>query len=129
MVECHNNAWQCYSLVSDRFDHFLTVHWFIISSAAQENTYICTVTGYFGAPAPLLPFISFFSTKNSTQKTDAVIMEGDAPLMNRELKGKPLMLVPEGTVVKIEDEQNGWVQVKLPNGREGWLQQNLVSRV
>ena len=56
-------------------------------------------------------------------------MEGDAPLMNRELKGKPLMLVPEGTVVKIEDEQNGWVQVKLPNGREGWLQQNLVSRV
>jgi tetratricopeptide (TPR) repeat protein len=73
--------------------------------------------------------LAFFSTKNSTQRSGAVIMEGDAPLMNRELKGKPLMLVPEGTVVKIEQEQNGWVQVKLPNGREGWLQQSLVIRI
>jgi len=72
---------------------------------------------------------AFFSAKNSVQDTGAVVMVNDAPLMNSEIKGAPLALVPEGTVVKIKSEKGAWDEVRLPDGRTGWLQQSLVEKI
>jgi hypothetical protein len=73
--------------------------------------------------------LALVATNNSTQTTGAVVMQNDAPLMNADLKGKPLLLVPEGTTVKIKNEKPDWVEVTLPDGRDGWLRQNLVTKI
>ena len=73
--------------------------------------------------------LGFYSANNSAQNSAAVVMEADAPLMNSDMKGKPTSLVPEGTVVKIMTEKSGWAEVRLPDGRAGWLQQNLINKI
>jgi hypothetical protein len=59
----------------------------------------------------------------------AIVMENDAPLMNNEQKGKPQSLVPEGTKVELVNEKTGWAEVRLPDGRRGWIQQNLLNKI
>jgi tetratricopeptide (TPR) repeat protein len=60
--------------------------------------------------------LAFFATKAGLEKTGAVVMEADAPL-------------PEGTVIKIKQEQGDWIEVILPDGREGWLRQDLIVKI
>ncbi len=73
--------------------------------------------------------LAYISAQNSIQNKGAVIIAGDAPLMKSGLTGKPLLQVPEGTVVKIKEEKGDWLQVRLPNGVTGWLQKSLVSKI
>jgi tetratricopeptide (TPR) repeat protein len=73
--------------------------------------------------------LGFSAAKSSTEHDTAVVMENDAPLMNGDQKGKPLMLVPEGTTVKILSEKGTWVEVSLPDGRNGWLQNDLIDKI
>jgi hypothetical protein len=56
-------------------------------------------------------------------------MVGDAPLMNAEQKGKPLALIPEATTVQIKSERGSWLEVALPDGRTGWLQQSVIEKI
>ncbi len=59
----------------------------------------------------------------------AIITENDAPLMNSEQKGKPMALIPEGTKVKVAGEKGMWVEVALPDGRNGWVLQAQLVRI
>jgi len=96
-------------------------------------------TGRANIP-PQLTGVLFFSficflilavgaAKNIEQNARAVVMQTDAPLMNNDLKGKPLALIPEGTTIKIISERNDWAEVSLPDGRNGWVQLNLVEKI
>ena len=76
-----------------------------------------------------LLLLAFFAAKNSILHTGAVVMVGDAPLMNNEQKGKPLALIPEGTTVKIKAERGNWVEVVLPDSRSGWLQLSAIEKI
>jgi len=93
-------------------------------------------TGLPSQTAGVLTFVFFcllimaiVSARNSDKNVGAVVMQNDAPLMNSDLKGKPLILVPEGTTVKMVSEKPGWVEVTLPDGRNGWLQQSLLEKI
>jgi len=45
------------------------------------------------------------------------------------MKGKPVTLVPEGTTVKVLDVKPNWAEVRLPDGRIGWLQMNVMEKI
>jgi len=72
--------------------------------------------------------LAFFASSNVAPHT-AVVMQADTPLMKPDLKGKPIILVPEGTTVKIESENGLWAEVTLPDGRSGWLQETLIDKI
>lgn len=76
-----------------------------------------------------LAILAFVSAQNSSRHTGAVVMVNDAPLMNSEQKGKPLALIPEGTTVKIRHDNGSWIEVALPDGRTGWLQQTAIEKI
>lgn len=73
--------------------------------------------------------LAYFSARNSVDHSSAVVMVGDAPLMNADLKGKPIVLLPEGTTVRIEGVHGAWLEVQLPDGRRGMLMQSLAERI
>jgi len=73
--------------------------------------------------------LAYASAMNNVKKMKAVVMENDAPLMNAEQKGKPMSLVPAGTTIEIKNEINGWAEVLLPDGRNGWLQENVLNKI
>ncbi len=73
--------------------------------------------------------LAYFSSVHNQQYDGAVVMFNDAPLMNPTLKGKPVTLVPEGTTVKVLDVKSNWAEVRLPDGRTGWLQMNVMEKI
>ena len=73
--------------------------------------------------------LAFFSAQNVGDSHKGVIMLNDAPLMNADMKGKPLSLIPEGTTVKINNTRGEYVEVILPDGRRGWVQQSLINKI
>ena len=87
------------------------------------------VPGILGFVCTCFLVLAFAAAQRTDQATAAVVMQNDAPLMNGEQKGKPLALVPEGTTVKIVSEKSNWTEVTLPDGRTGWLPQNLVTKI
>jgi uncharacterized membrane protein (UPF0136 family) len=73
--------------------------------------------------------LAFAAAKRTLVVTTAVVMQNDAPLMGNDQKGKPLSLIPEGTTVKIIGEKGTWAEITLPDGRNGWMQQNLMDKL
>lgn len=73
--------------------------------------------------------IAFVSARNDENTNGAVVMENDAALMNGQQKGKPLALIPEGTTVKVLSENGMWIEVGLPDGRNGWLLQRQITKI
>lgn len=87
------------------------------------------VPGILGFVCFCFLLFAFVSAGKSYGTSGAVVMENDAPLMNNLQKGKPLSLIPEGTTVKIISENEMWVEVSLPDGRVGWLQQSHITKI
>lgn len=71
---------------------------------------------------------AFFSAQNAADSHEAVVMQSDAPLLNT-VQGKTQSLVPEGTTVRLSEIKGNWVEVRLPDGRTGWMQQSLLTKI
>jgi tetratricopeptide (TPR) repeat protein len=86
-------------------------------------------TGLLGFLCGCFLLLAFAASRHMEVHNRAVVMQNDAPLMNNEQKGKPLILVPEGTTVKIQTEKGTWAEVALPDGRSGWIELNLINKI
>jgi tetratricopeptide (TPR) repeat protein len=95
----------------------------------RKGTFPIQLNGLLWIACGSFLLLAFASANNMEQHATAVVMQGDAPLMNNERKGKPVVLIPEGTTVKIRDDKENWLEISLPDGRTGWLQQNLVVKI
>lgn len=73
--------------------------------------------------------LAFVSANNKTSNTQAVVMQNDAPFMSSPKYGKAQSLVPEGTVVSLKDENGSWIEVKLPDGRTGWMEKFALAKI
>ncbi len=69
------------------------------------------------------------AARNSQDAAAAVVMDDDAPMLNADLKGKPLALLPEGATVKVRSERGQWLEISLPDGRTGWIDKAQVVRI
>lgn len=70
------------------------------------------------------------SAANMADSHKAVVMQNDAPIYaSPSQQGKSLSLVPEGTTVEITDNKATWAEIKLPDGRMGWIERQLISPV
>ncbi len=96
---------------------------------APEKLQMIQLPGFVIFTCLVLLALSYFSSSNANEQNSAVVMQNDVPLMNTELKGKPLNLIPEGTTVKLGSEKGAWIEVVLPDGRNGWIQANMITKI
>ncbi len=73
--------------------------------------------------------LGFTAARNFERNNTAIVMVNEAALMTSELRGKPITLTPEGTKVTIRSQKGIWIEVSLPDGRAGWLQQSEVEKI
>lgn len=73
--------------------------------------------------------LSVQSANNATTHDKAVVMQNDTPLMTSSQQTKTQSLMPEGTTLEIVSSKNGWLEVRLPDGRTGWLRETSVERI
>lgn len=87
------------------------------------------LTGVFIVLLVCFLALAFVSSNHQSHSNLAVVMQNDAPLMNDQHTGKAQSLVPEGTTVTLLEQKGGWAQVRLPDGRVGWIQEGLVNKI
>lgn len=70
------------------------------------------------------------SAANKANSGRGVVMQNDAPMYaSPSQQGKATNLVPEGTTVELLNEKATWIEIKLPDGRVGWIEGELVSHI
>lgn len=73
--------------------------------------------------------MSLISAQKAVASNNAIVMQDGSPLMMQPKYGKSQSQVPEGTKVRICDEKPGWVEVTLPDGRIGWLENTSIVKI
>ncbi len=69
------------------------------------------------------------AARNTAESGAAVVMQNDAPLLNTDLKGKPMSLLPEGTTVKVRGSKGEYAEVIVPDGRRGYVLQSWLTKI
>jgi len=73
--------------------------------------------------------LSFVAAGNASRRDEAVVMEQDAPMVSAPQQTRTQSYIPEGTLVKILDKKAGYIEVRLPDGRSGWMQQAYLTEI
>jgi tetratricopeptide (TPR) repeat protein len=73
--------------------------------------------------------ISIQAAGNDASRDRAVVMQNDTPLMTSSQQTKNQSFIPEGTTLEIISAKNSWLEVRLPDGRTGWLMEGNVTRI
>ena len=84
--------------------------------------------GSWSALAVMLVF-AFTSANRASHNNKAVVTQNDSPFYTSPQQTKPSLYVPEGTTVVLDNEIQGWVGVTLPDGREGWIRTNTLTKI
>jgi tetratricopeptide (TPR) repeat protein len=76
-------------------------------------------------------FCAFNAADNYSNTNFGVVMFNNTPFNSAAAQQNkaPLMLLQEGTVVSIELQQNSLLNITLPDGRNGWIQQTAITYV
>lgn len=74
-------------------------------------------------------FFAYISSQRAVKEDAAVVMRPDTPFRQDSKTSRTQSLVPEGTVVSVEQEQETWMQVTLPDGRTGWMQKDALEKI
>lgn len=84
-----------------------------------------------GALAIWLLFFTFsiFATNNKYYGQEAVVMLNNATFKLQPDATKNSSLIPEGTKVTIEQKKSSWAEVILPDGRKGWMEADVLTKI
>lgn len=72
---------------------------------------------------------SFVAAGNARLRDHAVVLESDAPMVGAPQQTQAQSYIPEGTTVKILNQKAGHVEVRLPDGRSGWMKQEHLEEI
>jgi tetratricopeptide (TPR) repeat protein len=89
---------------------------------SQVNGFIFFACVLFMVPA-------YSSAQQFSNSDEAIVLVKDAPLMNAELKNKAASLLPEGTKVTVLTEKGSMTEIRLADGRQGWIDNKLISKI
>jgi SH3-like domain-containing protein len=87
-----------------------------------------------GSSAILLSLITFLfasSAYNSQvkQRTAIIFVKGVTIKSTPSETGTNLFILHEGTKVKIIDKVDNWNKIKIPDGNQGWLNENDLAKI
>lgn len=76
--------------------------------------------------------VSFAATRVAEVKADdeAIIMAAKVDVRSEpRSSGTVLFVLHKGSKVSVEQEQDGWLEVRLPNGNVGWMPSSSLERI
>lgn len=90
--------------------------------------------GFFGGLTFVLLFLfsNFFAWQQKrvlTHRTGAIIIRSSVPVKSTPAKnGTDLFILHEGTKVDVtDDSMNGWREIRVADGKEGWLETSQIE--
>jgi tetratricopeptide (TPR) repeat protein len=92
-------------------------------------------TGFFGGSILLVITVVFFliarhSYEMTVNSAEAVITAGSVTVHGSpDEKGTKLFILHEGTKVNVQQENEGWTEVRIANGNVGWIKINALQKI
>ncbi len=81
------------------------------------------------ATLAVLLVLAFTSAKRASGSNKAVITQTESAFYISPQQTKPSLYIPEGTTVKCDDQIREWTNITLPDGREGWVRTNTITKI
>ncbi len=124
---CSSNTWAIVSMV-----FFITGIILIILFLFVKVLYIRKLAFWTGVVGILFAGTTYlFSVKQKEQVTSrdkAIIFVPSVTIKSEpDENSTELFLLHEGTKVAIEQMENDWVMIRLPDGKKGWIKSNVVE--
>lgn len=82
-----------------------------------------------GVGCALFLLFAFVAAGNGQLRDHAIVMHSDAPLVAAPQQTKGQSYIPEGTTVKILNKKAGYAEIRLPDGRSGWMSQTYLEEI
>jgi tetratricopeptide (TPR) repeat protein len=73
--------------------------------------------------------LAFVAAGNADRRDEAVVMQPDAPMVNAPQQTKAQSYIPEGTTVKVLNKKAGFAEIRLPDGRSGWMLETYITEI
>ncbi len=122
----NSNLWAIISIIS--FILSLTLFVIFLFSKIILRRKISFALSFVFLFVTLLSFWFSYQMKDLyTKPHNAIIMEVNTLKSSPENDGTDLFILNKGVKVQIEGENDGWFEVKLPNGKVGWLKKEDVG--
>lgn len=96
--------------------------------AAKKLSFYLAITALFLALSSWL----FASTQNRyfKQQDYAIIVQASINVLSAPSEGSSqLFVLHEGTKVKLKGNTNNWIEIALPNGNKGWVEQDVLEAI
>jgi uncharacterized protein YgiM (DUF1202 family) len=78
----------------------------------------------------LLLFLSITQHIAETKSNEAIIMNASISVKSEPVSsGKDLFIIHSGLKVKIVQEENNWFNIRLQDGKEGWVKMDALERI
>ena len=125
----HSNTWAVISLIS--FTLFLAGGFLYIFTRKP----VIRKTGFYASIFFIfLSIVAFGVSKYNYRMTSepgtAVIMEGSQVVRSSpRTSGKELFILHLGTKVWLENELDGWYEIRITDGRKGWIPEATLEKI
>ncbi|KAB1065506.1 tetratricopeptide repeat protein [Salibacter halophilus] len=78
----------------------------------------------------LTVIISIFSYIEMQSHDNAIVMKSSVSVFSEpQSNATELYVIHSGLKVEIQESNNNWIEVRLPNGNKGWIPQTSVTRI
>lgn len=91
--------------------------------------------GFYGSLASLVVFLFAFAfasedRRESMESTHAIVTSASASVKSSpDNAGKDLFLLYEGAKVEVRDALNGWREIELADGNQGWIKAAAIEMI
>ncbi|MEZ5022555.1 MAG: tetratricopeptide repeat protein [Chitinophagales bacterium] len=120
------NQWTIQFLVLLWLSILLFVAFVFARSKARRPLFFTALSGIFIAVVILL--LAITQNQFETRDSEAIIMAASVSVKSAPLNtGTDLFIIHKGLKVKIIKEENDWLNIQLADGKDGWIQKNMLE--
>ena len=123
------NGWSYFTYAVYLFFLILITSYFFARSVFQQKIILFSSLGF---TIILILSVSMLIVKINREEThiDGIIVEQSVTVKTSpDFKSTDAFLIHEGLKVKLEDNLEEWIKIRLADGKVGWVEKNLVEKI
>lgn len=124
-----SDTWILFSMTLFALFFCSTLIYIFTSSLRAKKTGFYSALIFFVLSALTLLF-SIRQLHHAKNPGTAIVMEGSLVVKSSPRQsGKELFILHEGTKVWIEESIDMWTEIRIPDGRKGWVENNSIEKI
>lgn len=123
------NAWTVLSLVLLALTLAMALQFLLAQRLSMRKVGFYAM-GVLGVLFLLTTSFAWSARSEATQRREAIIMSSSVSIKSSpDATSTELFVLHEGTKVRVGEVMDGWAEVRIADGRKGWIEINRIERI